>query len=141
MMLQDLAQALRAMRVNAGMSQHELAAKLACSRANVSLIEQGHHAPSAVLLLAWTEACGRRMAFIDPLVGEAMASIADHDQERALRVLLMMSRLNARQRAAIDSLVASLSDEYDQPSQLSHGQNLAVELVSVSCPRKTGKVH
>ena len=70
-----------------------------------------------------------------------MASIADHDQERALRVLLMMSRLNARQRAAIDSLVASLSDEYDQPSQLSHGQNLAVELVSVSCPRKTGKVH
>ena len=111
MTLQDLAQALRAMRVNAGMSQHELAAKLACSRANVSLIEQGHHAPSAVLLLAWTEACGRRMAFIDPLVGEAMASIADHDQERALRVLLMMSRLNARQRAAIDSLVASLSDE------------------------------
>lgn len=105
--------ALRQMRLEAGLSQVELAARLMCSRANVGMIESGHHFPAMQLLLAWTEACGRTVAFIAPAVGASLAAVRQQDQERVARLLVALGRLNDRQRAAVDALLLAFYAEND----------------------------
>lgn len=105
----ELAVALRAMRVAAGLSQSALAAKLACTRSNISLVEGGHHWPTSPMLLAWTEACGRQVAFIDPAIGEALASVPHQDQERTAKIILRLAGLSESHRVAVDALLSALT--------------------------------
>lgn len=52
-------QALRQARVDAGISQYALAAKLGCSRSKIEHIERGHTKnPGFVFIVQWAESLG-----------------------------------------------------------------------------------
>lgn len=65
---QDLAEALRALRVTAGLTGVQLSDKAGINRHKISKVERGHRFPNADEIRSWVKACGGTGGHADDLV-------------------------------------------------------------------------
>jgi transcriptional regulator with XRE-family HTH domain len=79
----EINDALKACRLEAGLSQEELARRLACSQAWVSKIERGRAEPSITDAARWVEVCGA--GSLELIIGSTRDVVDAADLVRLMR--------------------------------------------------------
>jgi transcriptional regulator with XRE-family HTH domain len=93
----ELSQRLRALRLQAGLSQTQLAAKLGEGRERLSAYEQGRNGVPLELAQRWAEACGHRLVVELQKQGPAGAPRLDDRDEGIVAALVDALRRSGSQ--------------------------------------------
>jgi transcriptional regulator with XRE-family HTH domain len=81
---------LKALRIEAELTQDDIASQLEINRSYVSKIERGHRQPDLWMVVRWVAACGKALEVMDVEAADAIATtraLAPDDRELLMGLL------------------------------------------------------
>lgn len=106
---------LELIRIQAGLSETELARAMGVSRTTIYKVEAGQMNPSLPTLTKWVEACGFELGIFpaDAGLARALSSMAPADQALVHGLIGILPHLTADQREMYAAIFAGLAARFN----------------------------